>query len=156
RIVNGTGVPFRYFFGTTGSGRRYDVQPHHLVRAPETVTAGGARLVLYPARGGGTAGALLLHVPERRPLFVRGAFRPYLGAPFVAEGSAEGLFETMALIRSLQARVLVHGHPPLTDIFTVKALPAIEPALRELHQRVRTAVGDGRTLADILHDNILP
>jgi hypothetical protein len=73
---------------------------------------------------------------------------PYLGAPFVAEGSAEGLFETMALIRSLQPRVLVHGHPPLTDIFTVEALPAIESALRELHQRVRTAVGDGRTLAE--------
>src|SRR5215468_7949698 len=33
RIVNGTGVPFRYFFGTTGSGRRYEVRPHHLVRA---------------------------------------------------------------------------------------------------------------------------
>src|SRR5262249_13741161 len=55
RVVNGTGVPFRYFFGTTGSGRRYDVQPHHLVRAPETVTVGGTRLVLYPARGGETA-----------------------------------------------------------------------------------------------------
>jgi glyoxylase-like metal-dependent hydrolase (beta-lactamase superfamily II) len=156
RIVNATGVPFRYFFGTTGSGRRYDVQPHHLVRAPETVTAGGTRLVLYPARGGETADALLIHVPDRGVLFVGDAFMPYLGAPFVAEGSAEGLFETMALIRSLQPRVLVHGHPPLTDIFTVKALPAIEPALRELHQRVRTAVGDGRTLADILHDNVLP
>src|SRR5262247_3643570 len=156
RIVNGTGVPFRYFFGTTGSGRRYDVQPHHLVRAPETVTAGRTRLVLYPARGGETADALLINVPDRGVLFVGDAFMPYLGAPFVAEGSAEGLFETMALIRSLQPRVLVHGHPPLTDIFTVDALPAIEAALRELHQRVRTAVGEGRTLAGILRDNILP
>src|SRR5215468_5038125 len=156
RIVNGTGVPFKYFFGNTGSGHRYDVQPHHLVRAQETVTAGGTRLVLYPARGGETADALLIHVPDRGVLFVGDAFMPYLGAPFVAEGSAEGLFGTMALIRSLQPRVLVHGHPPLTDIFTVEALPAIESALRELHQRVRTAVGDARTLAEILHDNILP
>jgi glyoxylase-like metal-dependent hydrolase (beta-lactamase superfamily II) len=156
RIVNGTGVPFRYFFGAAGSGRRYDVQPHHLVRAPETLTAGGTRLVLYPARGGETADALLIHVPDRGVLFVGDAFMPYLGAPFVAEGSAEGLFETMALIRSLQPRVLVHGHPPLTDIFTAEALPAIEATLRELHQRVGTAVADGRTLAEILHDNILP
>jgi glyoxylase-like metal-dependent hydrolase (beta-lactamase superfamily II) len=156
RIVNGTGVPFRYFFGAAGSGRRYDVQPHHLVRAPETLTAGGTRFVLYPARGGETADALLIHVPDRGALFVGDAFMPYLGAPFVAEGSAEGLFETMALIRSLQPRVLVHGHPPLTDIFTAEALPAIEAALRELHQRVGTAVGDGRTLAEILHDNLLP
>jgi glyoxylase-like metal-dependent hydrolase (beta-lactamase superfamily II) len=156
RIVNGTGVPFRYFFGATGSGRRYHVRPHHLVREPEALTAGGTRFVLYPAHGGETADALLIHVPDRGALFVGDAFMPYLGAPFVAEGSAEGLFETMALIRSLRPRVLVHGHPPLTDIFTVEALPAIEAALRELHQRVRTGVGEGRTLVEILHDNILP
>jgi len=81
---------------------------------------------------------------------------PYLGAPFVAEGSADGLFEVIALIRSLEPRVLVHGHPPLTDIFTAEALPAIESALQELHQHVRTAMGEGRTLAAILHENILP
>ena len=156
RIVNGTGVPFKYFFGTAGSGRRYDARPNHLVRRPETLTVGGTRFVLYPARGGETADALLIHVPDSGVLFVGDAFMPYLGAPFVAEGSAEGLFETTALIRSLQPRMLVHGHPPLTDIFTVEALPAIEAAIQELHQRVRTAVSEGRTLAEILHGNILP
>jgi glyoxylase-like metal-dependent hydrolase (beta-lactamase superfamily II) len=155
-IVNGTGVPFRYFFGAAGSGRRYEVRPHHLVREPETLTVGGTRFVLYPAHGGETADALLIHVPDRGALFVGDAFMPYLGAPFVAEGSAEGLFETIALIRTLQPRVLVHGHPPLTDIYTVDALPAIEGALRELHQRVRTGIGKGRTLVDVLHDNIVP
>jgi glyoxylase-like metal-dependent hydrolase (beta-lactamase superfamily II) len=155
-IVNDTGVRFRYFFGAAGSGRRYEVRPHHLVREPETLTVGGTRFVLYPAHGGETADALLIHVPDRGALFVGDAFMPYLGAPFVAEGSAEGLFETIALIRTLQPRVLVHGHPPLTDIYTVDALPAIEPALRELHQRVRAGIGEGRTLVDVLHDNILP
>ena len=155
-LVNGTGVPFRYFFGAAGSGRRYEVRPHHLVRERETLTVGGTRFVLYPAHGGETADALLIHVPDRGALFVGDAFMPYLGAPFVAEGSAEGLFETIALIRTLQPRVLVHGHPPLTDIYTVDALPAIEAALRELHQRVRTGIGEGRTLVDVLHDNILP
>src|SRR5215510_512925 len=94
RIVNGTGVRFRYFFGTAGSGRRYDARPNHLVRQPETLTVGGTRFVLYPAHGGETADALLIHVPDRGVLFVGDAFMPYLGAPFVAEGSAEGLFET--------------------------------------------------------------
>jgi glyoxylase-like metal-dependent hydrolase (beta-lactamase superfamily II) len=156
RIVNGTGVPFKYFFGSAGSRRRYDARPNHLVRQPETLTVGGTRLVLYPVRGGETADALLIHVPDRGVLFVGDAFMPYLGAPFVAEGSAEGLFETITLIRSLQPRLLVHGHPPLTDIYTAEALPAIEAALQELHQRVRTAVSEGRTLAEILHDNVLP
>src|SRR5215813_6655063 len=54
RTVNGTGVPFKYFFGAAGSGRRYDVRPHHLVREPETLRVGGTRFVLYPARGGET------------------------------------------------------------------------------------------------------
>ena len=156
RIVNHTGVRFKYFFGTAGSGRRYDVKPTHLVREPETLMVGGTRFVLYPAHGGETADALLIHVPDRGTLFVGDVFMPYLGAPFVAEGSAEGLFETMALIRSLQPRLLVHGHPPLTDVYTAQALPAIESALQELHQRVRMAVSEGRPLAEILHDNILP
>src|SRR5207245_5666154 len=81
RIVNGTGVPFRYFFGAAGSGRRYDVRPHHLVREPETLTVGGTRFVLYPARGGETADALIIHVPDRGALFVGDAFMPCLGAP---------------------------------------------------------------------------
>src|SRR5262245_642390 len=102
RIVNSTGVPFKYFFGAAGSGRRYDTRPTHLVREPETLTVGSTRFVLYPARGGETADALLIHVPDRGVLFVGDAFMPYLGAPFVAEGSAEGLFETIALIRSLR------------------------------------------------------
>src|SRR5262249_16905367 len=70
RIVNDPGVPFKYFFGAAGSARRYDVQPHRLVRAPETLTVGGTRFVLYPARGGETADALLIHVPDRGVLFV--------------------------------------------------------------------------------------
>jgi len=156
RIVNQSGVRFQYFFGTAGSGRRYDVRPNHLVREPETLTVGGTRFVLYPAHGGETSDALLIHVPDRGTLFVGDAFMPYLGAPFVAEGSAEGLFETTALIRSLQPRLLVHGHPPLTEVYTAQALPAIESALHELHQRVRTAMSEGRTLAEILHNNILP
>jgi hypothetical protein len=109
------------------------VRPQHLVREPEALTVGGTRFVLYPARGGETADALLIHVPDRGALFVGDAF-----------------------IRSLLPRVLVHGHPPLTDIFTAEALPAIESALQELHERVRTGVREGRTLAEVLHGNILP
>src|SRR5262249_61192715 len=48
RIVTGTGVRFRYFFGTAGSGRLYDARPSHLVRQPETLTVGGTRVGLYP------------------------------------------------------------------------------------------------------------
>src|SRR5262249_25156189 len=62
RLVNDTGVPFRYFFGGEAQ-RRYAVLPDHLVDAREAITVGGSEFVLYPARGGETADALLIHLP---------------------------------------------------------------------------------------------
>jgi glyoxylase-like metal-dependent hydrolase (beta-lactamase superfamily II) len=155
RVVNGTGVPFRYFFG--GEARqRYDVTPDRLIDTREILTVGGTEFVLYPARGGETADALLIHLPGAGVLFVGDAFMPYLGAPFLPEGSAEGLFETIALIRSLNPRTLVHGHPPLTDLFTVEALPGFEAALRELYDRTLRGIDDGATVAEMLQQNWLP
>ena len=155
RIVNETGVPFRYFFGGEGQ-RRYTVAPSQLVGARETLTVGGTEIVLYPAHGGETEDALLVHLPGSGVLFVGDAFMPYFGAPFLPEGSPEGFFDMVALIRSLSPRLLVHGHPPLTENFTIEVLPALEAALRELHERTLRGIGDGRTLVEILHQNILP
>ena len=155
RIVNETGVPFHYFFGGEGQ-RRYDVHPDRLVDARESLAVGGTEFVLYPVHGGETADALLIHLPATGVLFVGDAFMPYLGAPFLPEGSAEGLFDTIALIRSLSPRTLVHGHPPLTELFTVEALPSFEAALREVHEGTLEGIGAGRTLAEMLEENWLP
>lgn len=155
RLVNETGVRFRYFFGGEGQ-RRYTAVPDRLVGARETLRVGGTELVLYPVRGGETEDALLVHVPGSGVLFVGDAFMPYFGAPFLPEGSPEEFFETLALIRSLSPRLLVHGHPPLTENFTVEALPGLEAALREVYQGTLRGLGEGRTLLEILHQNILP
>jgi glyoxylase-like metal-dependent hydrolase (beta-lactamase superfamily II) len=156
RIVNETGVvPFRYFFGGEAR-RRYDVVPDHLVDARETLTVGGTELVLYPVHGGETADALLIHLPATGVLFVGDVFMPYVGAPFLPEGSPEGLFETITLIRSLNPRTLIHGHPPLTDLFTVEALPGFEAALRDVYTRTLEGIRDGRPLAEMLDQNWLP
>src|SRR5262245_34529147 len=53
RVVNETGVPFRYFFGSEAR-RRYAVAPDRVVGGRETLTVGGTELVLYPVRGGET------------------------------------------------------------------------------------------------------
>jgi glyoxylase-like metal-dependent hydrolase (beta-lactamase superfamily II) len=155
RIVNATGVPFRYFFGGEGP-RQYHVVPDRLVASREALTVGGTELVLHPARGGETEDALLIHLPERGVLFVGDAFMPYVGAPFLPEGSPEGLFETIALIRTLQPRMLIHGHPPLTELFTAEALPAFDAALRELYDRTLEGIGRGLPLVEVLHRNLLP
>lgn len=155
RLMNETGVPFRYFFGGEGQ-RRYSAVPDRLVGARETLTVGGTELVLYPVRGGETEDALLVHLPGSDVLFVGDAFMPYFGAPFLPEGSPEGFFEMVALIRALSPRLLIHGHPPLTENFTVEALPGLEAALHELYQQTLRGLGEGRTLVEILHQSILP
>jgi len=155
RIVNNTGVPFRYFFGNKAVSK-YELRPARVVDRPETLTIGGTDFALYPVTGGETADALMIHVPSSGVLFVGDTFMPYLGAPFLPEGSPEALIENIALIRSLHPRRLIHGHPPLTELFTIEALPPFEAAIRELHERVVGRIAEGRTLADIVHENILP
>jgi glyoxylase-like metal-dependent hydrolase (beta-lactamase superfamily II) len=155
RIVNETGVRFRYFFGGEGP-RRYAAAPDRLISARETLTVGGTELVLYPIHGGETEDGLLVFLPDRSVLFVGDAFMPFFGAPFLPEGSPDGFLEMVGLIRSLSPRLLVHGHPPLTESFTVEALPGLEAAMRELYQRTLQGVGEGRTLVELLHQNVLP
>jgi glyoxylase-like metal-dependent hydrolase (beta-lactamase superfamily II) len=155
RIVNRSGVPFRYFFGGEGP-RRYAVTPDRLVEGRESLEVGGTELVLYPVHGGETEDALLVHLPSSGVLFVGDVFMPYFGAPFLPEGSPEGFFDALARIRALSPRLLIHGHPPLTESFTVKTLPGLEKALRELHERTLAGLGGGKTLVQILHENILP
>jgi glyoxylase-like metal-dependent hydrolase (beta-lactamase superfamily II) len=155
RRVNETGVGFRYFFGGEGR-RRYEVVPDRLIGERERLTVGGTEFVLYPVRGGETDDALLIHLPTSGVLFVGDAFMPYLGAPFLPEGSAEGLFETIALIRALNPRLLIHGHPPLTDNFTMDALPGLEVALRDVYEQTLQGIGQGKTLVEIIHQNLLP
>ena len=155
KIVNETGVPFRYFFGGDAP-RRYELTPDHVVRDRETLTVGGTEFVLRPVRGAETSDALLIHLPASGVVFVGDTFMPFLGAPFLPEGSPEALFENIALIRSMGPRLLIHGHPPLTDLFTIETLPRFEAAMRELHSRVLARIAEGRPVVDILHENILP
>jgi glyoxylase-like metal-dependent hydrolase (beta-lactamase superfamily II) len=98
RIVNETGVPFRYFFGGEAP-RRYAMAPDRLVERRGALRVGDTEFVLHPVRGAETDDALLVHLPGRGVLFVGDTFMPYLGAPFLPEGSPEALFENIALIR---------------------------------------------------------
>jgi glyoxylase-like metal-dependent hydrolase (beta-lactamase superfamily II) len=154
-IVNATGVSYRYFFGGDAK-RHYDPAPDRLVAEPETLRLGGVELALYPVRGGETADGLLVHLPASRITFSGDVLMPYLGAPFLPEGSAEGLFEAMDLIQSLGPRLVVHGHTGLTEQFPIKIFPGLEAALRDLHTRVLRGIHEARTLVEILHQNALP
>src|SRR3989442_15583532 len=99
-LFRSTGVGFRYFFGGDAP-RRYELAPDRVVDHRETLTVGGTEFVLHPVRGAETSDALLIHLPASGVLFVGDTFMPYLGAPFLPEGSPEALFENIALLRSL-------------------------------------------------------
>jgi glyoxylase-like metal-dependent hydrolase (beta-lactamase superfamily II) len=155
KIVNDTGVAFRYFFGGDPR-RRYELASDQVVDDRETLTVDGIEFVLYAVRGAETADSLLIHLPASGVLFVGDTFMPFLGAPFLPEGSPEALFENIALIRRLSPGLLIHGHPPLPDLFTIEALPGFETAMRELYARTLARIAEGRPVVDILHENILP
>jgi glyoxylase-like metal-dependent hydrolase (beta-lactamase superfamily II) len=146
---------FRYFTGAAGR-LPAAVVPDRLISEPTPLTAGSTELVLYPAPGGETSDALMIHLPASGVLFAGDVIMPYLGQPFAAEGSPEGFLEALAFIASLRPRLLIHGHATLTDLFTAEAVPGLEAALTELRADVLKRIGDGRTLPDILADASLP
>ena len=151
----GNHLPFRYFTGETGAGGP-PVTPDRLIAEPTALSVGGTELVLYPTAGGETADALMVYLPASGLLFTGDVMMPYLGAPFFAEGSAEGLLETLRFLRGLGPRALIQGHPPLTDLFTVASLEGLQIALGALREHVLDGIGRGLTLPAILDAALLP
>ncbi len=145
---------FSWFFGSQPVG--LDVHVDRVVSASESLRHGGLEIRLIPVSGGETDDALVVHLPKQGLLFVGDAFMPYVGPPFLSEGSPEGYLEALATVRSIAPRRLIHGHPPLTRFFTVDAVPGLETALRSLYDRYLPDVLRSRPLADMLHDNYLP
>ncbi len=100
--------PFRYLIGT-GASPAFDVQPDRLISERTSVVVGGTEFVLIPVRGGETPDALMVHPPASGLLFTGDVMMPYLGVPFIAEGSPEGLLDTLRYIRELAPRQLIQG-----------------------------------------------
>ncbi|HEX6674156.1 MAG TPA: MBL fold metallo-hydrolase [Actinomycetes bacterium] len=140
----------------SGAGRWVDVVPDRLVGAPEKLAIGGVDVILYPINGGETSDGLVVHLPDQGVAIVGDMLMPQLGAPFFPEGSAEGLLQAMALVEGLAPRTVIHGHTPLTNLFTIAVFPGLALALSDLYQRTLQAIRQGTPLADILATNHLP
>lgn len=143
-------------FMPAGADHRVHAQPDHLIAEPRTLTVGGVDFRLLPVHGGETDDALLVHLPDRGVTFVGDVLMPHLGAPFFAEGSAEGLIDTLRTIEELRPEVLIHGHTALTANFTIDVITALREAFNDLYRVIRTDIRDGATVFDILDRNHLP
>jgi glyoxylase-like metal-dependent hydrolase (beta-lactamase superfamily II) len=147
--------PFRHLIGTSARPD-FDLKPDRLISERTSLVVGETEFVLIPVRGGETPDALMVHLPAAGLLFAGDVMMPYLGVPFTAEGSPEGLLEILRYIRALAPRKLIHGHTTLTDNFTIEALSGLEPALTELHELVLARIGENMLLPEILDLVYLP
>jgi glyoxylase-like metal-dependent hydrolase (beta-lactamase superfamily II) len=134
----------------------FDVQPDRLISERTSVVTGGTEFVLIPVRGGETPDALMVYLPASGLLFTGDVMMPYLGIPFTAEGSPEGLLDTLRYIRELAPRQLIAGHTTITENFTIEALTGLEPALTELHELALARIGENMPLPNILDLGYLP
>ena len=133
-----------------------DVEPDRLISERTSLVVGDTEFVLIPVRGGETPDALMVYLPASGVLFAGDVLMPYLGVPFFAEGSPEGLLDTLRHIRDLAPRQLIEGHTTLTENFTIEAVAGLEPALTELHQFALARIGENMPLPHILDIGYLP
>ena len=142
-------IASRYLIGS-GASPASAVIPDRLISERTSLVVGDTEFVLIPVRGGETPGALMVHLPASGLLFTGDVMMPWVGVPFTAEGSPEGLLEVLRYIRELAPRQLIAGHTPLTERFPLEVLAGLEPALTELHEFALARIGDNMFLPRIL------
>jgi glyoxylase-like metal-dependent hydrolase (beta-lactamase superfamily II) len=144
-----------------GNGFRLDdvlaYKPDATIDRPTELTIGGTRVQLIPTRGGETGDAMLIHLPEQRVLFVGDILMPYFGAPFVNEGSIDGMLEAIEQVSALKPRLLLHGHQPLTAVFdSTGMLDDLRVQLVWLRAEVLREIAAGTERAAIQQANLIP
>jgi glyoxylase-like metal-dependent hydrolase (beta-lactamase superfamily II) len=140
----------------TGASPGSSVEPDRLISERMSLIVGDTEFELIPIRGGETQDALMVYLPASGVLFAGDVLMPYVGVPFFAEGSPEGLLDTLRYIRALAPRQLIEGHTTLTENFTIEAVAGLEPALTELYEFALARIGENMPLPHILDIGYLP
>jgi glyoxylase-like metal-dependent hydrolase (beta-lactamase superfamily II) len=158
RSVNAPEPILRTFFGSRF--RLEDVQsfrPDVTISERREIRIGGTRFEVIPIEGGETSDGLLFFLPDHGVMFVGDFIMPFLGAPFVEEGSLPGLLGAIDVVVRANPRYLLHGHEPLTRLFdSPHTLAAVKPHLEWLQSQVIAAVRRGEERAAIQQANLIP
>jgi len=147
-----------WFFGESfDSNSLMNYKPDVPVSGPTSVTIGGSKFDLIPAPASETPDALFIKLNSPDVLFVGDTIMPFIGAPFIEEGSPDGFIAAARLVEALNPQVILHGHRPLTDFFdNVDAFANFHPHISWLINEVRAQIKEGRTAVQIHNDNLIP
>lgn len=155
---DGPGTVAARFFGSRFDlGEVASFRPDVMVEGRTTLDVGGTRIELIPIAGGETEDGMLVWFPAERVLFAGDFIMPYLGAPFVPEGSLEGLLQAIDVVAGLEPLHLLHGHDPLNRVFaSPQVLTALKAPLSWLGEEVAAAVRRGEGRARLQQANLIP
>ncbi len=156
--LNAPGVFAKQFFGEAFSPDNIQsFKPDITIDRRTDLKIGGTHIELIPVQGGETHDAMFIHLPDEGVLFVGDFIMPYLGAPFVEEGDFQGLLDAIDIVVQKNPRYLLHGHEPLTRIFTSAAMLAhLKTDLAWLREQVMTAMRRGDERGAIHQANLIP
>jgi glyoxylase-like metal-dependent hydrolase (beta-lactamase superfamily II) len=150
-------MPKRFFGSRFNPEDAESFRPDVTVSERREISVGGTRVVLQPVAGGETRDALLVFLPDEEVMFIGDVLMPYLGAPFLDEGSLPGLLDTIDVIARENPRLLLHGHDPLSRLFpTPSVLVSLKPHLQWLQSQVVEGVRQGKSRAALQQANLIP
>ena len=155
---NGPEVFGKKFFGERFSPEDVlSYKPDTAINNRTDLTIGGSKFEVIPVRGGETHDAMLIYLPEEKVMFMGDVIMPYLGAPFIEEGDLQGLFDAIDVVVSRNPQHLLHGHEPLTRVFSSSLiLSHLKTDLTWLRDQVLTAVRRGDERAAIHESDLIP
>jgi glyoxylase-like metal-dependent hydrolase (beta-lactamase superfamily II) len=159
RLVAGAELStLRRFFGNTFSlDDVLDYKPDVSIDRRTDIDVGGTRFTLLPTSGGETEDAMLIHMPGEGVLFTGDILMPYFGAPFVEEGSPQGLLHAIEQVSALRPRHLLHGHEPLTRVFfSSQMLEELSPHVAWLQAEVVRRMRPGQARPMLHQVNLMP
>ncbi len=134
-----------------------DFKPDMTIDRQTELRVGGTRFELIPVQGGETRDAMLIHLPDLGVMFVGDFIMPYIGAPFVAEGDLQGLFDAIDVLVRKHPLYLLHGHEPLTRNFaSADMLAQLKENLAWLRDQVLSAIRRGDARPAVHQANLIP
>ena len=156
--ASGNTRPLKDFFG---AGFRLDdvlsYRPDDTIDKRTEQVIGGTRFVLTPTRGGETGDAMLVQMPESGIVFAGDVFMPYFGAPFVPEGSVDGMLASIDQLVAMAPKTILQGHEPLTRLFSSpRMLAGLKVQLAWLQAQVTHDIENGTERSAIQQKNLVP